>query len=290
MEKKKKRVALVSVLAAILLTTFKIIVGILTGSIGILSEALHSALDMVAAAITYFAVSVSDKPADSDHNFGHGKVENLSAFIETLLLLVTCVWIIYEAIHRLVSGETMIEVTVWSYIVVITSIVVDFTRSRALKKVAIETNSQALEADALHFSTDIWSSAVVLVGLICASFGFFMADAIAALCVAVIVIYVSYKLGKRSIEVLLDKVPESTRIKIEEVMAKVSEITTYHDLKVRTSGADTFVELNIHVSPQITIEEAHRITDDIEMEIRSVIPRCEVHVHAEPEENISIQN
>ena len=287
MNKKKKRVALISVLAAILLTTFKIIVGVLTGSIGILSEALHSALDMVAAAITYFAVSVSDKPADKDHNYGHGKVENLSAFIETLLLLITCIWIISEAVHRLISGKTMIEVTFWSFAVVITSIVVDFTRSRALKKVAIETNSQALEADALHFSTDIWSSAVVLVGLICASFGFFMADAIAALCVAAIVIYVSFQLGKRSIEVLLDKVPESTRMKIEEVMTKVSKITTYHDLKVRTSGADTFVELNIHVDPQITIEEAHRITEDIEMEIRSVIPRCEVIVHAEPEEDTS---
>jgi cation diffusion facilitator family transporter len=288
MEKKKKRVALLSVLAAILLTTFKLIVGLLTGSIGILSEALHSALDMVAAAITYFAVSVSDKPADKDHNFGHGKVENLSAFIETLLLLVTCVWIISEALHRLTSGETMIEVTFWSFAVVITSIVIDFSRARALKKVAKETNSQALEADALHFSTDIWSSSVVLVGLICASFGFFMADAIAALCVAAIVIYISFKLGKRSIEVLLDKVPEDTRLKIEEVMARVSEITTYHDLKVRASGADTFVELNIHVDPQITIEEAHRITEDIEIKIRNVIPRCDVHVHAEPEEDISL--
>lgn len=288
MEKKKKRVALLSVLAAILLTTFKSIVGLLTGSIGILSEALHSALDMVAAAITYFAVSVSDKPADKDHNFGHGKVENLSAFIETLLLLVTCVWIISEALHRLTSGETMIEVTFWSFAVVITSIVIDFSRARALKKVAKETNSQALEADALHFSTDIWSSSVVLVGLICASFGFFMADAIAALCVAAIVIYISFKLGKRSIEVLLDKVPEDTRLKIEEVMARVTEITTYHDLKVRASGADTFVELNIHVDPQITIEEAHRITEDIEAKIRNVIPRCDVHVHAEPEEEISL--
>lgn len=288
MEKKKKRVALLSVLAAILLTGFKLVVGLLTGSIGILSEALHSALDMVAAAITYFAVSVSDKPADKDHNFGHGKVENLSAFIETLLLLVTCVWIISEALHRLTSGETMIEVTFWSFAVVITSIVIDFSRARALKKVAKETNSQALEADALHFSTDIWSSSVVLVGLICASFGFFMADAIAALCVAAIVIYISFKLGKRSIEVLLDKVPEDTRLKIEEVMARVSEITTYHDLKVRASGADTFVELNIHVDPKITIEEAHRITEDIEIKIRNVIPRCDVHVHAEPEEDISL--
>ena len=290
MEKKKKRVALLSVLAAILLTGFKLVVGLLTGSIGILSEALHSALDMVAAAITYFAVSVSDKPADKDHNFGHGKVENLSAFIETLLLLVTCVWIISEALHRLTSGETMIEVTFWSFAVVITSIVIDFSRARALKKVAKETNSQALEADALHFSTDIWSSAVVLVGLICASFGFYMADAIAALLVAAIVIYVSYKLGKRSIEVLLDKVPEDTRLKVEEIMARVSEITTYHDLKVRASGADTFVELNIHVNPQITIEEAHRITENIEAEIRNVIPRCEVHVHAEPEEQTLLQH
>jgi len=148
MEKKKKRVALLSVLAAILLTGLKLVVGLLTGSIGILSEALHSALDMVAAVITYFAVSVSDKPADKDHNFGHGKVENLSAFIETLLLLVTCVWIISEALHRLTSGETMIEVTFWSFAVVITSIVIDFSRARALKKVAKETNSQALEADA----------------------------------------------------------------------------------------------------------------------------------------------
>ncbi len=277
---------MVSVLAAIVLTTFKIIVGVLTGSIGILSEALHSALDMVAAAITYFAVSVSDKPADDDHNFGHGKVENLSAFIETLLLLITCVWIINEAIERLMSGKTLIEVTFWSYAVVITSIVIDFSRARALKKVAIETNSQALEADALHFSTDIWSSAVVLVGLICASYGFFMADAIAALCVAAIVIYISFKLGKRSIEVLLDKVPETTRVKVEEVMSKVSEITAYHSLKVRASGADTFVVLNIHVNPHITIEEAHRITEDIEQKIRNVIPRCQVHVHAEPEEEM----
>ena len=184
----------------------------------------------------------------------------------------------------------MIEVTFWSFAVVITSIVIDFSRARALKKVAKETNSQALEADALHFSTDIWSSSVVLVGLICASFGFFMADAIAALCVAAIVIYISFKLGKRSIEVLLDKVPEDTRLKIEEVMARVSEITTYHDLKVRASGADTFVELNIHVNPQITIEEAHRITENIEAEIRNVIPRCEVHVHAEPEEQTLLQH
>lgn len=284
MEKKKKRIAFISVLAAIFLTSFKIVIGVLTGSLGILSEALHSTLDLVAAVITYFSVSVSDKPADRDHNFGHGKVENLSAFFETILLLITCVWIIYEAIHRLITGNTAIEINVWSFVVVITSILIDISRSRALLKVAKETNSQALEADALHFSTDIWSSSVVLLGLIFASFGIFFADVIAALMVAAIVIYVSLKLGKKSIEVLLDKVPEETRSKVEEIMAKVSEITAYHDLKVRTSGADTFVELNIHVDPELSIGEAHTITDKIEEDIRKAIPRCEVHVHAEPEE------
>ncbi|HUW06044.1 MAG TPA: cation diffusion facilitator family transporter [Williamwhitmania sp.] len=284
MEKKKMRVAFISVLAAIFLTTFKIVIGVLTGSLGILSEALHSTLDLVAAVITFFSVRVSDKPADNDHNFGHGKVENLSAFLETILLLITCVWIIYEAIHRLVTGNTVIEINVWSFVVVLTSIAIDFTRSRALLKVAKETNSQALEADALHFSTDIWSSTVVLFGLIFASFGIYLADPIAALAVAAIVIYISVRLGKKSIEVLLDKVPEETRRKVEGIMAKVSEITAFHDLKVRTSGADTFVEVNIHVDPELSIGEAHMITDKIEDDIREAIPRCEVHVHAEPEE------
>ena len=152
MVKEKKRVALFSVFAAIFITGFKLIIGILTGSLGILSEALHSGLDLVAAIITYFSVQISDKPADKEHNYGHGKVENFSALIETLLLLITCVWIIYEAIQRLTSGNTHIEINAWSYIVVISSIIIDATRSRALYKVAKKHNSQALEADALHFS------------------------------------------------------------------------------------------------------------------------------------------
>ena len=243
MVKEKNRVAFVSVLAAIFLTGFKLIVGLVTGSIGILSEALHSGLDLIAAVITMFAVKVSDKPADKDHQFGHGKVENLSALIETLLLFITCFWIIYEAAHRLISGKTEIEVTAWSYIVVISSIVIDFTRSRALSRVAKKYNSQALEADALHFSTDIWSSAVVFIGLIFANFGFFFADSIAALVVAVIVIYVCYKLGKRSIDMLLDRVSPEIQVKVEQAINNIGEITHYHDLRVRSSGADNFIEV-----------------------------------------------
>ena len=149
--KEKRSIALTSVLAAIFLTGFKLVVGLITGSLGILSEALHSALDLVAAAITFFAVRHSDKPADEDHNYGHGKIENYSALIETLLLVITCIWIIYEAVHRLTTGKMVIDVTVWSFIVIVTSIIVDISRSRALYRVAKKHDSQALEADALHF-------------------------------------------------------------------------------------------------------------------------------------------
>jgi cation diffusion facilitator family transporter len=210
MSKEKRAAALMSVVAAVFLTGFKLLIGLLTGSLGILSEALHSALDLVAAVVTFFSVRVSDKPADREHNYGHGKVENLSALIETMLLLITCVWIIYEAINRLVSGNTHIEISVWSYVVVVSSIIIDVNRSRMLYKVARKHNSQALEADALHFSTDIWSSAVVLLGLICAQFGVYWADSVAALAVAVIVLSVSYRLGKRAVDVLLDKAPVDT--------------------------------------------------------------------------------
>ncbi len=283
MNREKRKVAFLSVIAAIFLTGFKLFIGLATGSLGLLSEALHSALDLIAAVITYFSVRVSDKPPDKEHNFGHGKIENLSALAETLLLLLTCVWIIYEAIHRLTSGKTEIDVTIWSYIVVVASIIIDFSRSRALYRVAKKYNSQALEADALHFSTDIWSSAVVLLGLICAQFGFFFADSLAALVVAMIVIYVSYRLGKKAIDALLDRTPDHVKEKIDSIMKEMSEVTNFHDVKIRTSGATTLVEMNIHVDPGMTIEQAHEITHKAEKQICDAIGLCEVHIHTEPE-------
>ena len=281
--KEKKSVALFSVLAAIFITIFKLIVGLLTRSLGIISEALHSALDLIAALITYFSVKVSDKPPDLHHNYGHGKIENLSALIETLLLFITCIWIIYEAVYRLSTGFAHFEVNVWSFIVIITSIIIDISRSRALSKAAKKHNSAALEADALHFSTDIWSSSVVLLGLILSSFGFHIADAIAALGVAAIVIVISYRLGKKSIDVLLDRAPKGRIEEVKKVINELSDVTYFHDIKIRMAGADTFVELNIHVDPNLSIMEAHDISDRVEQEIKAKIDRCEVHVHAEPE-------
>src|SRR5437868_13963462 len=166
MRAEKRGVAVNSVLAAIGITALKFVVGVTTGSLGILSEALHSALDLVAAVVTLLSVRVSDKPADADHQYGHGKIENFSAFIETGLLLLTCFWIVWEAARRLLGFEAMhVEPSIWAFVVMFISIGVDSWRSRALKRVADRYDSQALHADALHFSTDIWSSSVVILGL-----------------------------------------------------------------------------------------------------------------------------
>jgi cation diffusion facilitator family transporter len=290
MQKEKKRVALFSVFAAIFLTGFKSVVGLMTGSLGILSEALHSCLDLFAAVITYFSVRVSDKPADQEHNYGHGKVENFSALIETFLLLITCVWIVYEAVHRIRTGKVHIEVNIWSYLVVISSILVDYTRSRSLKRVAKKYNSHALEADALHFSTDIWSSVVVLLGLISVSFGFQFADSIAALGVACVVLVVCWQLGKKSVDVLLDTAPRETIDLVKRTLAEFPEVKHFHSLKVRTAGADTFVKVNVHLDPEMSLRQVHEICDQIENELSHRIERSEVNIHAEPQDLGHIQN
>src|SRR3981081_1189668 len=164
MRKEKRAVAGNSVLAAFAITALKVTVGFTTGSLGILSEAAHSGLDLIAALVTYFSVRVSDKPADADHQYGHGKVENFSAFIETGLLLLTCIWIIFEAVKRLFFYSVDIEPSAAAFFCMILSIGVDAWRSRALGRMSAKYDSQALEADALHFSTDIWSSSVVILG------------------------------------------------------------------------------------------------------------------------------
>src|SRR5207302_5621568 len=165
MRREKRAVALNSMLAAMLITGLKLVVGLATASLGILSEAAHSGLDLIAAAVTLFSVRVSDLPADAEHQYGHGKVENFSAFIETGLLLLTCVWILWEAVHRLFFHRVDIEPSVVAFLVMGLSMVLDFVRSRELKRIATRYDSQALYADALHFSTDVFSSGAVVIGL-----------------------------------------------------------------------------------------------------------------------------
>lgn len=285
-DQEKKRAAILSVFAAIFLTLIKFTVGFSTGSLGILSEALHSSLDFLAALITYLAVRLASKPADYNHNYGHGKVENLSALVQTFLLLITCIWIIYEGLNRIITGHTDIHVNVWSFAVVFISIIVDYTRASHLKKIARKYNSQALEADALHFSTDIFSSLVVLVGLIGALLDFHSADSIAALIVALIVLWISFRLGRKSIDALLDKSPADIELKVRYIIDNIKEVTFFHDIKVRTSGPYIFIEVNIHVDPKLTIFEAHEVSEMVESRIKEQIDRCEVHTHIEPEPNM----
>lgn len=280
--KEKRFVALSSIIAAIFLTAMKLLVGLLTGSLGILSEALHSGLDLIAAFMTFFAVKIADAPADKEHNYGHGKIENLSALGETFLLFITCIWIVYEAVSRLVFGHTEIKVTFWSFAVIIVSMIIDFSRSRALMRVAKKYNSQALEADALHFSTDILSSAVVLIGLVASLFNYHFADAISALIVALIVIVISFKLGKKSIDALIDRSPEALHSKIFDLTKSVEEVSKINNIRVRTSGSYTFVDVDIMINPYLTIRQGHEICDHVESNIKSEINRCEVHVHIEP--------
>ena len=280
--KEKRNAALSSVIAAIFLTTFKFVVGLATGSLGIISEALHSSLDLIAAFITLFAVSIADKPPDADHQFGHGKFENLSAFFETILLIITCVWIIQEAIKRLSTGETEIVVNAWSFIVVITAIVIDFTRSRILLRTAKKYHSQALEADGLHFSTDILSSSVVLVGLICSSFGLYFVDSIASLGVAVIVLYISYNIGKRAIDALLDRTSASITEKITKLSKEVPQIFKVHSIKSRPSGASTMIEVTIEVDPNLSITEGHEIATKYEDLLIDNFHKAQINIHIEP--------
>lgn len=294
-EKEKQSAAGSSVVAAIFLTAMKLIVGLLTGSLGILAEAAHSGLDLVAAIVTFLAVHVSDRPADEDHTYGHGKIENFSALVETLLLLITCIWIIYEAIQRLFFQVVAIDVSIWAFLTMGISIVVDALRSKMLYNIARKHNSQALEADALHFSTDIWSSSVVLVGLALVWLGqqvfpayaeiLTKADTIAALGVAFIVTFVSYKLGKSTIDVLLDRAPEGLRQQISEAAGHVEGVLNASQVRVRRAGPGVFVDMSVDVPRNLPFERTHAIADAVEAQVKRIAPGADVLVHTDPRED-----
>lgn len=294
-QQEKQSAAGNSVWAAIFLTTMKLIAGISTGSLGILAEAAHSGLDLIAAIVTLVAVRISGRPADKDHTYGHGKIENFSALIETLLLLITCIWIVFESIQRLFFHEVEVDANIWAFFVMIISIVVDVNRSKMLYRVARKYRSQALEADALHFSTDIWSSSVVLGGLALVWLGknifpahadtMTKADAVAALGVAMIVIYVIYNLGKRTIDVLLDRAPEGLPQKIAEASGQVEGVLRTEQVRVRRSGPRVFVDMNIDVARNLTFEHTHAIADAVETQVRYIVPGADVLVHTNPRED-----
>ena len=289
-DREKQSAALSSLVAALGLTSFKIVVGVATGSLGILAEAAHSGLDLVAALMTFIAVRISGRPADRTHHYGHGKVENLSALAETILLLITCGWIASEAIHRLLFHKAEIEVTWWSFGVMLASMVIDFSRTRVLSRAAKKYNSQALEADALHFETDIWSSGVVIFGLVSVKAGQWYpalavlrnGDAVAALGVSVLVVWVSWQLGRRTIDGLLDSAPAGMEDQILAAVSAVPGVMNCHNIRVRYSGPVMFIDLHVLVDGQQTLSEAHRLTETIEGVIQKIVPAADVTVHPEP--------
>jgi len=286
-QSEKQAVALNSIYAAVGITALKIVVGVSTGSLGILSEAAHSGLDLVAAAVTYLSVLVSDKPADADHQYGHGKVENFSAFIETALLLGTCIWIVYEATKRLFFHAVEIEPSVWAFLVMAISMVVDFWRSRRLKRIANKYDSQALLADALHFSTDIWSSAVVILGLTLVVAGraysvpwLAKADPIAALAVACIVVYVSWRLARQTIDALLDSAPAGVRSKIIAEVSRVDGVLEIDRVRIRRGGSRYFADVSIAMSRNVTFQKSEQVANGVSAAIRELLPEADVVVNA----------
>jgi cation diffusion facilitator family transporter len=289
MRAEKRGVAQKSVYAALLITGLKFVVGITTGSLGILSEALHSGLDLVAAVVTLFSVRVSDKPADADHQYGHGKVENFSAFIETALLLLTCFWIVWEAVKRLFFHSVEIEPSVWAFIVMFISIAVDAWRSRALKQVADRYDSQALQADALHFSTDIWSSSVVILGLGVVWAGrqyhvpwLMKADPIAALFVAGVVVYVSWRLARQTIDALLDAAPAGVRAQIIDAVEAVPGVLEIDRVRIRRAGNRYFADLSVGLARTVTFQRSEQIVTEVTQKIRSILKNLDVLVNAVP--------
>jgi cation diffusion facilitator family transporter len=300
-QREKRLVALSSVGAAIGLTGIKFVVALLTGSLGLLAEAAHSALDLVAALMTFFAVRVADRPADATHNYGHGKVENLSAFLEAALLLLTALWIIYEAINRLIYHEQQVQSSIWSFVVMIIAVIVDFTRSRALLRVARKLGSQALEADAMHFKTDIWSSLMVIAGLAIVAIGhtwqlpawLTQADAVAALGVSLIVIWVALRLARETIDALTDHAPQEVDEQLRGAIQNVKDVTEVRRVRARRAGNKLFADVVIAAPRTFTFEQIHDLSERVEavtnkaIRLKSPTSEVDVLVHVEPTQTAS---
>lgn len=298
---RKALAALSSVVWSALLTLMKFVVGLMTGSLGLLSEALHSGLDLLAAAGTLFAVRVSALPADDDHPYGHGKVESLMALAETLLLLLTAVWVLQEAAARLWSDDPAalhVETSVWSFIVVAVSLAVDVNRARMLRRVAEETKSAALEADAAHFATDIWSSAAVLLGISGAALAgmaeegtwwyaiLLRADVLASVVVSVLILHVCYILGRKAVNSLMDKDDSEHGERIRETMSRRMPAYPMVRLRVREVGNKPYVDMVVQVPRDLHVDTAHEIADAIEALVAETVPDAETLVHVQPAEKL----
>jgi cation diffusion facilitator family transporter len=278
----KQTVAFASMGASAALAATKFAAGLLTGSLGILSEAIHSLIDFGATIITFFAVKWGDQPPDEEHQYGHAKFESVGALVETGLLFLTTGWIVYEALHRLLTGDVHVELKWWAFVVVACSIVIDFNRSRALSRVAEATSSEALGADALHFSSDMWSSIAVLVGLGAVWSGYPWGDAVAALLVATVVLLAALRLGKRTLNTLLDAAPQGASEEIRSIVNGFDGVLALQRLRIRPAGPTLFVNAAVAVRRTMPVEDMARLKKDVGGAIRSAFPNADVTVTTDP--------
>ncbi len=286
--REKNGTALLSVLAIIFLTLLKAIVAILTGSLGLLAEAAHSLMDLVAAGVTFFAVRISGRPADSSHTYGHGKYENLSALVEVVLLLFACAGIIYEAIQRLFFKTVPVQASPWSFLVMGIAVALNILLAMRLRRVAKKYNSQALEAEGLDFLNDVWSSAVVILSLLLVTAAekfniswLAKANSIAGVVVAGLIANSVLRLGRRAVGELLDEVPDNLQDEITQA-ARLPGVEEVRQARVRRSGSQYFADLTLAVSRSTSSEHAHQITDLVEKAVQDLLPGASVLVHIEP--------
>lgn len=289
-QQKKERVAMLSVASNSFLVLFKVIVGFLIGSVSIMSEAIHSGVDLLAAIIAMFSVKTSSVPADSDHPFGHGKIENISGFVEALLIFIAAFWIIWEALKKLISSPA-IEHAGWGVGVMLFSAVMNFIVSQKLFQVGKEADSIALQADAWHLRTDVYTSAGVMAGLgiIWIGHEFFSAhninwiDPVAAICVAVLILHAAFKLTVNSMRDLMDvQLPPEEEGYVRNIISRETVIYGFHQLRTRKAGHIRFVEFHIKVNPQMSVHDSHSITRTLKKNIRDKFPESTITIHIEP--------
>jgi cation diffusion facilitator family transporter len=285
----KRRVALHSMLAAAAMTALKVAAGIVSGSLGVLSDAAHSALDLAGATLTFFSVRVSDRPADENHPYGHGKVENISAFIEAGLMAISCAWIIWEALQRIYRHTVELHHSVWPVLVLLTSIGVDYWRSRQLREVADRTGSPALATDAFHFASDIWATLAVLGGLAASWLGkqfgipgLRYADPFAAVVVSLMILRMTWQLTRETVGALTDQIPVETRKRVIDEVEGVEGVLAVEQARVRRSGAAYFADLTLALPSRSTFEHTGELVRAATEAVQRALPEADVVIHTVP--------
>lgn len=280
--KKKMRIAQSSMLAAVFIVLIKFIATYLSGSLGVLSELFHSSTDLIATIATIISVKYSAKPPDDMHNYGHEKIESFSALFQVIILVGMCAYLIYESIERIINNVT-VHISIFTFSVILICIIIDFSRSRALMKIAKETKSQALEADALHFASDIWSSVVVLVGMVFTYFNLSpLADPISAIGVSILIIAVTFRLSKKAFDSLMDRVPQGLQENIKKEVLNMDGVEGIKNFRIRSSGSKIFIDMIILIARMKMFSRTHEIMDSVERKIRELAPNSDIVIHSEP--------